>query len=141
VVVAFVANLLPLIGSGPDWNYVKQLSGTTRRVWWSQLLYINNYVSKVEIGWNSAHSGMAETWYLACDMQMFWLSPLFIYPLWKWKKAGLVWVVTCLSTLLVASTIPFILIPDLQPTVLLSRLYNNEFQFIFLSNYLHYPLP
>lgn len=34
---------------------------------------------------------MGQTWYLACDMQMFILSPLFIYPLWKWWKVGVTW--------------------------------------------------
>ena len=34
---------------------------------------------------------MAETWYLANDMQLFLISPLLIYPLWRWKKAGLIW--------------------------------------------------
>lgn len=125
VVVAFVANLLPLIGSGPDWNYVKQMSETTKRIWWAQLLYIHNYFPHVEIGWNSPRTGMTETWYLACEMQMFWLSPLFIYPLWKWNKAGLVWVMACFFILLGASTIPFIAIPHLQPTILLSKLYNH----------------
>ena len=31
---------------------------------------------------------MGETWYLACDMQMFILSPLFVCPLWRWKRLG-----------------------------------------------------
>ena len=33
---------------------------------------------------------MGETWYLAAEMQMFLLSPLVIYPLWRWKKLGLI---------------------------------------------------
>lgn len=60
---------------------------------------------------------MGETYYLACDMQMFWLSPLFIYPLWRWKKAGLIWVIAIFFTCLVASTIPFITIDDLPPSL------------------------
>ena len=43
---------------------------------------------------------MGETWYLATDMQMFILSPLVIYPLWRWKKPGRFWWLT----LLIAST-------------------------------------
>ena len=34
---------------------------------------------------------MSETWYLACDMQMFLVSPLFIYLLWRWRKIGIAW--------------------------------------------------
>lgn len=29
---------------------------------------------------------MTETWFLSVDMQLFVLSPLFIYPLWRWPK-------------------------------------------------------
>ena len=36
---------------------------------------------------------MGETYYLACDMQLFILSPLFIYPLWRWWKVGLGWLI------------------------------------------------
>ena len=119
IVLAFMANFSPLIGSGPDWHYVRQLSEAVREMWWTQLLYITNYVSNMKIGWNGPKQGMNEIWYLVCDMQMFWLSPLFIYPLWKWKKAGPAWVVVCLVAFLGASTITFITIPDLPPTLLL----------------------
>lgn len=32
---------------------------------------------------------MTETWYLATDWQLFLVSPLFIYPMWRWRKLGL----------------------------------------------------
>ena len=120
VMIAFVAFILPCVGTGPDWFYVKKMSEATRRLWWGQLLYINNYVGGMEtFGRSSPQSGMYETWYLACDMQMFWLSPLLVYPLWRWKKAGIIWVLFCLLTLLGASTIPFIFY-DLLPTLVTS---------------------
>jgi peptidoglycan/LPS O-acetylase OafA/YrhL len=34
---------------------------------------------------------MNPTWYLAVDMQLFFVSPLLIYPLWRWRKWGLAW--------------------------------------------------
>lgn len=37
---------------------------------------------------------MGETWYLAVDMQLFILSPLFIYFIWRWKRIGFVLLVT-----------------------------------------------
>ena len=121
LVIAFVAFILPCIGTGPDWHYVRQMSEATRRLWWSQLLYINNYAGGMEtFGRNSPKSGMYETWYLACDMQMFWLSPLLVYPLWKWGRAGIIWVIFCLTSLLVASTVPFI-VYDLLPTLVTSN--------------------
>ena len=118
--IAFVSFLLPYMAIGPDWHYLKQVSDATRGMWWAQLLYINNYVPWIESSWDNPQIGMAETWYLACEMQMFWLSPLFIYPLWKWRKNGLVWVVCCLFAFLGASTIPFILY-DLTPSLMTAR--------------------
>ena len=67
---------------------------------------------------------MTESWYLACDMQMFWISPLFIYPLWRWRKAGVVWTVFGLLGFLGASIAVFI-IKDLSPTMLFTRPYAN----------------
>lgn len=63
---------------------------------------------------------MGETWYLACDMQMFWISPLIIYPLWRWKTAGLTW-----ATLVMAASIGANLAVhfawDLPPNFIFSR--------------------
>ena len=30
---------------------------------------------------------MSEAWYSAVDMQLLVLSPLFVYPLWRWPKS------------------------------------------------------
>lgn len=71
------------------------------------MLYINNYVATTELSMSNPLMGMIESWSLACDMQMFWISPLFIYPLWRWKKAGLLWTVVCLFVFLGYSTVVF----------------------------------
>ena len=42
---------------------------------------------------------MGPTWYLACDMQMFIVSPLFIYPLWKFWKAGLAFTIFAIASI------------------------------------------
>ena len=34
---------------------------------------------------------MGVTWYMANDMQFYFLSPLFILPLWKNFRIGLIW--------------------------------------------------
>ena len=41
---------------------------------------------------------LGQTWYLDNDMQMFIISPLIIYPLWKWKRTGL-WITRKLQNL------------------------------------------
>jgi hypothetical protein len=33
---------------------------------------------------------MGQAWYLGGDMQMFWLSPLVLYPMWRWPIFGMI---------------------------------------------------
>ena len=40
---------------------------------------------------------MGVTWYLSCDMQMYWLSPLVILPIWFNERIGLAFWATCLA--------------------------------------------
>ncbi|XP_057379360.1 nose resistant to fluoxetine protein 6-like [Daphnia carinata] len=106
-VMAFIATLWPRLGSGPDWHFLQQMSKGVRQRWWTNMLYINNYVATTELSMSNPLMGMIESWSLACDMQMLWISPLFIYPLWRWKKAGLLWTVVCLLISLGYSAILF----------------------------------
>ncbi|XP_046631169.1 nose resistant to fluoxetine protein 6-like isoform X3 [Daphnia pulicaria] len=107
-VLAFIATLGPYIGTGPDWHFVRRMSKGVRERWWTNMLYINNYVATTELSMSSPLMGPVECWYLACDMQMFWLSPLFIYPIWRWKKTGTIWTVASLIVFLAISARAFI---------------------------------
>ena len=55
---------------------------------WKHLLYINIFLPTACMG---------QTWYLSCEMIMFFFSPLFIYSFWRgkfgtWQKVmGLMW--------------------------------------------------
>jgi peptidoglycan/LPS O-acetylase OafA/YrhL len=31
---------------------------------------------------------LVQSWYLAADMQLCLLSPLLVYPLWRWPRRG-----------------------------------------------------
>jgi hypothetical protein len=31
-----------------------------------------------------------QSWYLGADMQMFWLAPIVLYPMWRWPVFGLI---------------------------------------------------
>ncbi|CAO1386214.1 unnamed protein product [Diamesa serratosioi] len=71
------------IGNGPLWK--SRLSMEQERCqasWWTNLLYINNYIGNDSLC-------MFQSWYLAADTQLFILAPLMIYPLWKCRKTGL----------------------------------------------------
>lgn len=84
IILGFVATLLVYIGSGPAWSSVVQESEQCRQHWWNNLLYINNLVDE--------DACMGVTWYLANDMQFYLISPLLIYPLWRWGMYGVIWV-------------------------------------------------
>jgi hypothetical protein len=40
---------------------------------------------------------MGESWYLACDFQLFIIGPLMVWPMWKFPKAGVASVFTLLA--------------------------------------------
>jgi peptidoglycan/LPS O-acetylase OafA/YrhL len=65
---------------------------------------------------------MGQTWYLAVDMQLFIVSPLFIYPLWRSRKWGLAWLAAVALTC--QGVIFFIYArDDLSPTHWVTRAY------------------
>jgi peptidoglycan/LPS O-acetylase OafA/YrhL len=48
---------------------------------------------------------LEHTWYLAVDMQLFLLSPILLYPLWKWPHK---WNILLLTILIIAGVVsPF----------------------------------
>ncbi|XP_044593222.1 O-acyltransferase like protein-like [Cotesia glomerata] len=76
--------LLPKMGSGALWKTTMNIqSHYCLKNWWPMLLYVHNYVYKDGI------ECLLHTWYLAMDMQLFLLSPLIFYPLYKKPKLGL----------------------------------------------------
>ncbi|GFS92345.1 nose resistant to fluoxetine protein 6 [Nephila pilipes] len=73
MILGLQATLFTHTGSGPLWPTF-DTDPSCRENWWMNLLYINNFQSVYE-------QCMAWTWYIAADMQLFLLSPLFIIPL------------------------------------------------------------
>ncbi|XP_026826874.1 nose resistant to fluoxetine protein 6 [Ooceraea biroi] len=99
-VIFFHAWVLPLLGSGPFWKYeIEQESTRCATNWWTNLLYINNYVKSTEIC-------MFQSWYLSVNFQFFILNQFIIYAFWRMsRKIGYFF----LGTLTFASClIPFI---------------------------------
>lgn len=88
----FTMSLLRFLGNGPIWpSLMDFFSGQCEKHWWTTLLYIQNYVNPDDIC-------MGHSWYLSVDMQLFWLSPLIVYTIFRFKtKAILVWVVFVLG--------------------------------------------
>ncbi|KAK7095528.1 nose resistant to fluoxetine protein 6-like [Littorina saxatilis] len=62
-------------GSGPMWADTQPDRDNCRKSWWTNLLYINNFV-------HDDHVCLGQSWYLANDMQFYILSPLIFVPLY-----------------------------------------------------------
>ncbi|XP_030758304.1 nose resistant to fluoxetine protein 6-like [Sitophilus oryzae] len=83
VVIGFYMTWLPSIGSGPFWDkFVVKEKERCLKSWWTNLLYINNYVQTDSLC-------MFQAWYLATDYHLFIIAPFIIFALWKWKNVGL----------------------------------------------------
>lgn len=74
------ATWLPKLQDGPLW-----LRGTQtekyfcRKNWWTNLLYVNNYV-------NADEPCLQQAWYLACDYQLFTMGMILVVAVTKFPK-------------------------------------------------------
>lgn len=41
-----------------------------------------------KVNYNFILQCMFQSWYLSVDTQLFFLAPIFIYPLWHWRRMG-----------------------------------------------------
>ncbi|XP_066999715.2 nose resistant to fluoxetine protein 6 [Anabrus simplex] len=83
IVIGMYATVCYHFGNGPLWNTIMGMHRSNcRQHWWRNLLYINNYQPV------TSELCVVQSWYLAADTQLYWLSPLLLYPLWKWPKYG-----------------------------------------------------
>ncbi|KAF4528376.1 hypothetical protein B566_EDAN016910 [Ephemera danica] len=97
VVVGFYATFIDQLGEGPLWTSKVGLERERCRTnWWTNLLYINNYVNPTQLC-------LFQSWFLACDMHYFLLAPLMVLTLWRWPRAG--------KALLVLATLLSVLVP------------------------------
>ena len=82
VILLFHASLIKLFATGPQSEWMMMHHESCQADWWKNLLYINNFSF-------SGAGCMGQTWYLAVEMQCFIITPLLIWPLWKFPKLGL----------------------------------------------------
>ncbi|XP_017083982.1 nose resistant to fluoxetine protein 6 [Drosophila eugracilis] len=71
--------LMPMIVDGP--LFAGGYSGKVgcEKEWYFTLLFVNNY---------SEYSCIGQSWYLSVDMQLFIISPILLYAVYKWGKKG-----------------------------------------------------
>ncbi|CAG9315129.1 unnamed protein product [Blepharisma stoltei] len=78
------------LGNGPLWSTTARLNNQCDSYWWTNFLFLNNFIPN---GKGNGCFGVG--WYLANDMQFFWLGQLLIilyYNAAKW----LAWVINLL---------------------------------------------
>ncbi|XP_055610840.1 nose resistant to fluoxetine protein 6-like [Uranotaenia lowii] len=79
-VILLHATWLPKMQNGPMWP-----RGTSteryfcRKNWWTNILYVNNYV-------NADEPCLQQAWYLACDYQLFTLGMILVVAVTKYPK-------------------------------------------------------
>ena len=74
--------LFKYLGDGPMWPWGGVERDECEDTWWTNMLYINNVYEdkRLCMGWS---------WYLANDMQFFWVSPFIFLPLHWFGAKGL----------------------------------------------------
>ncbi|KAK3910548.1 Nose resistant to fluoxetine protein 6 [Frankliniella fusca] len=100
MLMLFYAVAMPSLGSGPLWKATTTREAVAcRRWWWTNLLYVNNYVH----GEPGEYGCMLQSWSLAVDMQQFILGSL---ALWSAGAAGALLSSSQLWTALVLAALP-----------------------------------
>lgn len=119
--ILFCTYILPIIGSGPQWNLVvNQHAENCKQYWWRNLLFIHNYYGfdkMVRNYWKTINNStiwnylffsnilfqcLTHTHHLGIDTELFVIAPVFILILWKWPKNGSIFllILTVISTVM-----------------------------------------
>lgn len=78
--IVFTIFILPLLGTGPQWNsVVKHQSDLCSNYWWRNLLVIQNFFGFENICLTHTH-------YVAVDTQLFLATIFVAIFLWKYPK-------------------------------------------------------
>ncbi|CAH1710164.1 nose resistant to fluoxetine protein 6-like isoform X1 [Aphis gossypii] len=101
LMIAFHTFVLLHLADGPLWKKIAiQESDNCQNNWWSNLLFVNNYV-------DADRPCIIQSWYLACDMQFFIVGIILVYFVWKYQRYGvyLMWATIFFSCLIPACVV------------------------------------
>lgn len=103
VVILYIMSWYKYAGEGPMWTKLGTQDQRCSHTWWATLLYLQNYLfpsSMVRIyplnnllddlTFPTHLQCISQSWYLAVDMQLYILSPIFLLSLWKWRHKAVV---------------------------------------------------
>ncbi|XP_054280087.1 nose resistant to fluoxetine protein 6-like [Macrosteles quadrilineatus] len=81
--ILFCTFVMPILGSGPQWNLVvRHHAEVCKTTWWRNLLFIHNY-------FGFKNMCLTHTHHIGIDTQLFAISPLLVWLLWRWPRQGL----------------------------------------------------
>ncbi|KAK0083717.1 hypothetical protein PV326_006605, partial [Microctonus aethiopoides] len=132
VVIFFIALILPHLGAGPDWDYkIASLeSSNCADNWWTNLLYINNYV-------NTNKLCMFQSWYISVDFHLYIMALFVIYLFWKMpRKFGYPFLIVII---IAGCAIPFYItyVYNVQPLLMLTpRIRDVKEDFYYIEHYI-----
>ncbi|KAK7482994.1 hypothetical protein BaRGS_00025771, partial [Batillaria attramentaria] len=116
--IAVYVGVTPYLGSGPFQFPIRDRSNC-RHYWWQNLLYVNNVL-------DLENMCFGHSWYLADDMQFYFVAPLVVVP-WALGHRAVGMVVSCLFVLTQLITAP-----------VLSHIYEAHSFFINNGDYMKY---
>ncbi|XP_005104253.1 nose resistant to fluoxetine protein 6-like [Aplysia californica] len=85
ILAVFFITTYPSWTSGPWWASQSEHAMECHDTWWRDLLYVNNFLG----GCYQA------TWYLAVDMQLYMISPIFLLSLYRKPAVGIFLLTVC----------------------------------------------
>ncbi|XP_064457551.1 nose resistant to fluoxetine protein 6-like isoform X2 [Ornithodoros turicata] len=82
-VIGICATVLPYMGDGPRWREsIATYDVNCRKNWWINAIYLQNFVHRPDMCLN-------HTWYSAVDFQLYIISPVLLYALYKSRRYGI----------------------------------------------------
>ncbi|XP_052566601.1 nose resistant to fluoxetine protein 6-like [Culex pipiens pallens] len=130
-VVLLHATWLIKLQDGPMWKRGVETERTfCRRNWWTNLLYVNNFV-------NADQPCVQQTWYLGCDYQLYCAGILLVIVIsWFRKRAVLILMLAAIGAFILTAVHiymhelegVFVIIPEAQRFVLwFDKRYHNSY--------------
>lgn len=87
--IAWVSGPSDLVASGPLWSSMTPYKVDCHQTWWKSLLFINNFG-------DTTHMCVPHSWYISLDTQLYLITPLLLYPLYRYPRLGVSLTVLCI---------------------------------------------
>jgi hypothetical protein len=125
----FMWSMTPYLGNGPLWfNVTEAFYEDCHKYWYANLLYLNNFLPNYK-----TESCLGSSWYLADDMQFFFISPIILVVYLKINKLAAWGIIGGLNLLNIATSAAIAHHFDLNPVIFTTG--NNYFDYYYVKPY------